>query len=123
MWSRFFPLGSSCLSVKRVVSREVDSGEAQVQRLSVRYSGRVQGVGFRATVDDLARNFQVTGRVSNVLDGSVDLQADGEEPELIAFQRAIQQRLQRNIVDSQEHWRSIDRGEWSSFGVGPDLLR
>jgi acylphosphatase len=99
------------------------AGEVQVQRLRVRYSGRVQGVGFRATVDDLARNFQVTGRVSNVHDGSVDLQAEGDEQELVAFQRAILQRLQRNIVDFQEQWSSVEREEWSDFGVGPDLLR
>jgi len=108
---------------QRVAGQEVVAGEVQVQRLRVRYSGRVQGVGFRATVDDLARNFQVTGRVSNVHDGSVDLQADGDERELVAFQRAILQRLQRNIVDFQEQWSSVEREEWSDFGVGPDLLR
>jgi acylphosphatase len=74
-------------------------------------------------VDDLARNYQVTGRVSNVYDGSVDLQAEGDEQELVAFQRAILQRLQRNIVDFQEQWSSVERGEWSNFGVGPDLVR
>lgn len=53
------------------------------------YEGRVQGVGFRYTVKDLARGFEVTGWVRNLPDGTVELQAMGEKDELAAFLREI----------------------------------
>lgn len=92
-----------------------------MQKLSVRYSGRVQGVGFRASVVDLASSFKVTGRVANVWNGSVDLQAEGEETELIAFHQAILQRLSRNIASFSENWSDIPQAHWDDFGIAPDL--
>ncbi|MCP5532390.1 MAG: acylphosphatase [Akkermansiaceae bacterium] len=55
------------------------------------YEGRVQGVGFRYTVKDLARGFEVTGWVRNLPDGSVELQAMGEKDELAAFLHEIRE--------------------------------
>ncbi len=94
-----------------------------MQRLSVRFEGRVQGVGFRATVADVARSFEVTGRVSNVSDGTVDLQAEGEAAELVSFQQAIRQRLDRQIVGCHERWSEVAHAQWSDFRVGSDLLQ
>jgi acylphosphatase len=53
------------------------------------FEGRVQGVGFRYTVKDLARGFDVRGWVKNLPDGSVELQAMGEPDELDGFIREI----------------------------------
>jgi acylphosphatase len=53
------------------------------------FEGLVQGVGFRYTVKDLARGFDVCGGVKNLPDGSVELQAMGEPAELDAFIREI----------------------------------
>jgi len=53
------------------------------------FEGRVQGVGFRYTVKDIARGFDVCGWVKNLPDGSVELQAMGESDELDAFIREI----------------------------------
>lgn len=54
--------------------------------LRVEYSGRVQGVGFRAGVKAVARGFAVVGTVRNLENGRVrlEVQADGAE-ELEAF--------------------------------------
>ena len=53
------------------------------------FEGRVQGVGFRYTVKDLARGFDVTGWVKNLPDGSVEMQAMGQADELAGFIREI----------------------------------
>jgi acylphosphatase len=58
-------------------------------RLHVFYSGNVQGVGFRYTAKSLARGFEVTGLVRNLLDGRVELIAEGGRDELSAFRQAI----------------------------------
>jgi acylphosphatase len=49
------------------------------------FEGRVQGVGFRYTVKDLARGFDVCGWVKNLPDGSVELQVMGEPAEVADF--------------------------------------
>ena len=49
------------------------------------FEGRVQGVGFRYTVKDLARGFDICGWVKNLADGSVELQVMGEADEIADF--------------------------------------
>ena len=53
------------------------------------YEGRVQGVGFRFTVKQLSRGYEVTGWVRNLADGRVELQCSGERAEVDAFLAAI----------------------------------
>lgn len=53
------------------------------------FEGRVQGVGFRYTVKDLARGFDVCGTVKNHDDGSVEMQVMGEQDEVESFIREI----------------------------------
>jgi acylphosphatase len=53
--------------------------------LQVFYEGHVQGVGFRWSVRDVAKGFDVTGWVRNLPDGRVELQITGEENEVRAF--------------------------------------
>lgn len=90
-----------------------------MQRLSVCFSGRVQGVGFRATVAGLARNYEVTGRVRNLTDGRVELEAEGQRDELERFRDAIALEMKRFITDQTEHW-SPAAGHWATFEVARD---
>ena len=53
------------------------------------FEGRVQGVGFRYTVKDLARGFDVCGWVKNSTDGTVELQVMGEPDEVESFLNEI----------------------------------
>jgi acylphosphatase len=53
------------------------------------YEGRVQGVGFRYTVRQIATGFDIAGWVRNLPDGRVELLAAGEPDELTAFTQAI----------------------------------
>jgi acylphosphatase len=65
---------------------------------TVRYSGRVQGVGFRYTVHQLAAGFQVAGHVRNCPDGDVELLAEGEQAEVTRFLEAVAARMAANIA-------------------------
>ncbi len=53
------------------------------------FSGRVQGVGFRYSVKQLALGFDVIGRIKNLHDGTVELQIMGEPKEVGDFIREI----------------------------------
>ena len=57
--------------------------------MTVFYSGKVQGVGFRYNTKSVAAGFEVTGTVRNLLDGRVELIAEGEKAELEEFRAAI----------------------------------
>ena len=63
------------------------------------FEGRVQGVGFRYTVKDLARGFDVCGEVKNLPDGSVEMHVMGEAEEVDDFIREITEEssVARNI--------------------------
>ena len=65
------------------------------------FEGRVQGVGFRYTIKQLAMGFDVVGWVKNLPDGSVELQLMGEEEEVEEFLREIveESSMARNIKD------------------------
>ena len=87
-----------------------------MQRLSVWFSGRVQGVGFRATVIRLARDFDVAGHVGNLPDGRVAMEAEGSREELTKFRDRIALEMKRNITQIDEQW-SVAAGTWTGFQV------
>ena len=75
------------------------------QRVHVFYSGRVQGVGFRYTVKVTAAGFEVTGTVRNLIDGRVELFAEGAKNELAEFLDAIREsEVGRFIKNEQSVW-------------------
>ena len=53
------------------------------------YEGRVQGVGFRYSVRQIATGFDVAGWVRNLPDGRVELLAAGDPGEVADFLEAI----------------------------------
>jgi acylphosphatase len=76
------------------------------KRAHVFYSGRVQGVGFRMTAEDLAHQMDVLGWVKNLRDGRVELIAEAEETILERFLKAIQAGPMKNFI------RQVD-ASWS----------
>jgi len=53
-----------------------------MKRIIIRVFGIVQGVFFRYTTRKVARNLGLTGIVKNLPDGSVYIEAEGEEDKL-----------------------------------------
>jgi acylphosphatase len=75
---------------------------AAVMRLRVLFTGRVQGVGFRATTWELARGYQVTGCVRNLPDGRVELEVQGTRGEVAGLLAAVEERFRHNIRQQSE---------------------
>jgi acylphosphatase len=63
------------------------------------YSGRVQGVGFRYAVVELAADFDVSGYVRNLPEGTVEVLAEGPADDVEEFLTAIERRMAGYIHD------------------------
>jgi|LSQX01.3.fsa_nt_gb acylphosphatase len=70
------------------------------QRNYYRMTGRVQNVGFRWTVRQLAESLGLTGRVRNRRDGSVEMELQGSPAAL--------NKLIKNLVEEQTFIRIDD---------------
>ncbi len=71
--------------------------------MQVFYEGNVQGVGFRWSVRNIAKGFDVTGSVRNLRDGRVELLVTGADDEVQAFLDAIlQSELRAHIKKHSE---------------------
>jgi len=66
------------------------------------YEGRVQGVGFRYTVKNLARGFDVVGSVRNLADGRVELMAAGDADEVADFLKAVRESALAGHIQNEE---------------------
>ena len=72
----------------------------------VQYSGTVQGVGFRFTARGLAQRFAVTGYVTNLNDGRVELAVCGERKEILAYLELLRNNMKDYIADEAGEWRT-----------------
>ncbi len=87
-----------------------------LSRYDILFTGRVQGVFFRATAEEIARRHDVTGWVRNERDGSVRCVVEGDPAELDRFVAAIQLAKQANI-DNTEITCLDATGEFDGFSV------
>jgi acylphosphatase len=87
-----------------------------MERCSVRYEGRVQGVGFRATARALADQHRVTGWVRNEPDGSVQLEAQGPPRVLEGYLVDLRGHMGQFIRFQQSSPIPVQQGE-SGFEV------
>ncbi len=79
--------------------------------------GDVQGVGFRASAAWEARRIGVTGWVRNTDDGSVEVWAEGNEPELEEFFHWLEHGPSTAWVREVQRVWEPPTGRYSSFGV------
>ena len=83
--------------------------------LTVHFSGRVQGVGFRYTAAQIARRYRVAGYVQNLSDGRVRLVAEGTAAEVKGLVEDVRQQMSRYIT-SHGVEKSQATGEFGQFG-------
>lgn len=86
------------------------------KQVHVYYMGRVQGVGFRFTTEDIAQGLGIAGWVKNLGDGRVELLAEAEEEVLKEFLERINQYFSRYIQDVDLEWGQA-QGGFSNFGI------
>jgi len=82
----------------------------------VYYSGRVQGVGFRAAAVEIARDYPVTGWVKNLDDGRVQLLVEGKEEDVKKFLDAVRKRWKWNI-EKEDAEEKKPTGEYKTFSI------
>lgn len=87
-------------------------------RLTVFFSGRVQGVGFRATVLDCTDGTAVTGFVHNLPDGRVEAVFEGEPAEIDEVMKRVVEQMETN-VDAIERNDTAPTGGFVRFEIRP----
>ncbi len=88
-----------------------------LERRRVVFSGRVQGVGFRATCRWLARGFDIVGYVRNLPDGRVELLAHGDRAEIDRYLGAISDEMGGFIGDIAAEQEPSDYPPLEGFKV------
>lgn len=89
----------------------------EFSRLHLWVTGRVQGVGFRAFVQDVAESLGVNGWVRNVGWNQVESVAEGPRSELEKFSQRVQRGPSVSRVDEfHEDWE-IPTREFDSFEI------
>jgi acylphosphatase len=77
-------------------------------RIGVIYKGKVQGVGFRWQVSKIAENFNCTGYVKNLGDGTVELLVEGVADEACFMVEAIDSKMRGYWTQKTENKRDGD---------------
>lgn len=84
--------------------------------LHVFYSGRVQGVGFRFAVLNIAEELKVIGWVKNLSDGRVEITAESDEDNLKEFLSRVESSFNHYIKETQVSW-GFATGEFRNFSI------
>ena len=87
-----------------------------MKRLTATVSGKVQKVGYRKRIIDIAIAFGIKGIVENLEDGRVRIIAEGDEEKLKWFETAIEIKNTLNQVASVERAYAPASGEFAGFG-------
>lgn len=86
-----------------------------VKQLRAIFSGQVQGVGFRASVQNWAEGLGLTGWVRNNPDGTVEVEAEGEEEKLRKLLQTINSSHLQNYISQIETTWKPPEGQYRRF--------
>ncbi|WP_443937589.1 acylphosphatase [Pedobacter sp. MW01-1-1] len=82
-----------------------------MKHLNIRITGKVQGVGFRETTKIIANQMSVHGIIKNEADGSVYVEAEGDEVFLEEFVNWCHEGPDRSRVSGVE----VSEGELKNY--------
>jgi acylphosphatase len=82
-----------------------------MERRRIEFTGRVQGVGFRATAHSAATRHPVTGWVQNQPEGTVLMEVQGEAASIDAFLNDIRSQMGRLIRAEHAAMMAVDPQE------------
>lgn len=88
-----------------------------MKRLIAKVYGDVQGVGFRYEVKRRADDLGLTGFVRNEPDGTVDLEAEGEERELEKLLNWCRNVFDPKLVEKVSHYFSDEIKWYKNFSI------
>ena len=77
--------------------------------------GRVQGVGFRYFVQNIGRQMELAGNVSNAPDSTVDIIVEGEAGKIADFVRQVEKGPSLSRVERIDVLDIPVQGKYSSF--------
>jgi acylphosphatase len=86
------------------------------QAVQLKIKGVVQGVFFRQSTLEKARELDITGWIRNCEDGSVELEAEGDENLLRVFVQWCH-RGPRNAVVSNVESKNVDPKNFIAFEI------
>jgi acylphosphatase len=93
-----------------------DTGSERA-RIKALISDRVQGVGFRSYARRYANAFGLSGWVTNLYDGRVEVVAEGEKAKILQYIRLLEEGSTWSRVDSiSVDWRQY-KGDLTSFSI------
>ncbi len=88
-----------------------------IKRARIHYSGYVQGVGFRFTAINMARNLGLVGWVRNLPGNGVEVVCEGEERVIKKFILKIASGpIGSHVRDTVVEWKE-STGEFSAFEI------
>ncbi len=87
-----------------------------LEKRRVLFAGHVQGVGFRTTAAQLAKNYNVTGSVRNLEDRRVELIVEGDKTEINNLLTAIRNCFDGSIRDETSETFPV-AGQFTQFKI------
>lgn len=81
------------------------------------YSGRVQGIGFRFTAEDVALGLEVAGWVKNLPDGRVEIFAEADEKTLLQFLDKLRNSFLKKYITKEEISWAEATGKYTDFQI------
>jgi acylphosphatase len=88
----------------------------EVHHETAYFTGRVQGVGVRYAALQAAKEFEVTGFVTNLADGRVHLEAEGKSEEVGAFIAAVEERM-HGYIRKVERLTAVRTSQFAGFSI------
>lgn len=76
-----------------------------MSRIQVIYSGKVQGVGFRWKVLQIAKKYAVSGYVQNLNNGKVELVVEGEDCQVGKMVEEVDTELKNYWYSQEREWK------------------